>query len=97
MPSIVPLIVRRASRSLRRESEWPRCLLQLPLFQSVARSGQESLAQGLPGFTLGNSPTRINLKGPSGVRIGSERLQRVACALSPFSFRAKRLFRLTLS
>jgi hypothetical protein len=50
-----------------------------------------------PGFTLGNYPPRLALKGPSGTaRIGSEalNLDRVRIS-SPFSFRAKRLFRLT--
>jgi hypothetical protein len=41
--------------------------LQFGLFRSVARSGQDSLAQGLPGFTLGLVPSEESaLKGPIG-------------------------------
>jgi hypothetical protein len=44
----------------------------------VARSGLKSVAQGLPWVTL---PTRIALKGPRDTAIiGSERLNRIACA-----------------
>jgi hypothetical protein len=60
--------------------------------QSVARSGQESLAQGLPWV---NSPTGVSPEGV--VRCGGNRLQtfepdRVRIS-SPF--RAQRLFRVT--
>jgi hypothetical protein len=56
--------------------------------ESVARSGQESLAQGLPWEI---PPRALALKGPRSARIGSELLNRIVCAFSsPFSFRAKR-------
>jgi hypothetical protein len=41
-------------------------------FQSVARSGQKSLAQGSPGFTLGYPPTEMSPEGAG--RYGGNRL-----------------------
>jgi hypothetical protein len=62
-------------------------------FQSVARSGQESLAQGLPWEIL---PTRLalKLKGLPGARESAPMNLWPDCARisSPFSFRVKRLF-----
>jgi hypothetical protein len=60
----------------------------------VARSGQESIAQGLPWV---NSPTGVSPEGAG--RYSENRLRtfepdRVRIS-SPFSFRAKRLFRVT--
>jgi hypothetical protein len=47
-------------------------------FQSVPRSGQESIAQGLPWVV---PPPEFALKGPPGTaRIGSEPLHRIASA-----------------
>jgi hypothetical protein len=61
-------------------------------FQSVARSGQNSLAQGLPWVVL---PTRIALKGPQDTAInGSETFEPDRVRVSG-PFRAKRYFRLT--
>ena len=48
-------------------------------FHSVARSGQENIAQGLPWVI---PTTACALKGLTGTaRIGSEPLNRIACAL----------------
>ena len=61
-------------------------------FYSVARSGQESIAQGLPWV---KTPTRISPEGATrygGNRLRTFELNRVRIS-SPF--RAKRLFRLT--
>jgi hypothetical protein len=61
-------------------------------FQSVARSGQESIAQGLPWV---NSPTGVSPEGAD--RCGGSRLrtfeQDRVCISSPF--RAKHVFRIT--
>ena len=59
--------------------------------QSVARSGQKSLAQGLPSVV---SSTRISPEGAMRYgdnRLGSFESDRVRVS-SPFCFRAKRLF-----
>jgi hypothetical protein len=87
------------SRSLRLRSRCAKFLApptngpkEFGRFHSVARSGQESIAQGLPWVI---HPTQLALKGPPGAaRIGSEPLNRVACS-SSCPLRAKRLFRLT--
>jgi hypothetical protein len=72
--------------------------LEFGHFQSVARSGLKSVAQGLPWVAQGLPwvvlPTRISPEG--AMRYGDNRLgtfepDRVHVS-SPFSFRAKRLF-----
>jgi hypothetical protein len=63
--------------------------------QSVARSGLKSVAQGLPGFTLGSSPHPNSPEGAMRYRdnrLGTFEPDRVRIS-SPF--RAKRLFWLT--
>jgi hypothetical protein len=65
--------------------------LEFGHFQSVARSGLKSVAQGLPWVIL---PTRISPEGATRYgdnRLGTFEPDRVRIS-SPFSFRAKRLF-----